>query len=61
MSCTIRRSARLKTTVAVTVDPAGSVLIVAPERLTTSWLDAIVSRKADWIVRQIRRAEAKLR
>ena len=31
---------------------------MAPERLTKSRLDAIVSRKADWIVRQIRRAEA---
>ena len=58
VSYTIRRSARRKKTVAVTVDPAGSVLIVAPEHLTTSRLDAIVSRKADWIVRQIRRTEA---
>ena len=54
----ICHSARRKKTVAVTVDPTGSVLLVAPEHLTTRWLDAIVSRKAEWIVRRIRRAEA---
>ena len=54
----IRRSARRKKTVAVTVDPTGSVLLVAPEHLTTRRLDAIVSRKAGWIVRRIRRAES---
>ena len=32
---TIRRSAGRKKTVAVTVDPAGEVLVVAPERLAT--------------------------
>ena len=54
---TIRRSARRKKTVAVTVDPAGSVLVVAPERLATDRLDAIVTRKAKWIVRRIRGVE----
>ena len=54
----ICHSARRKKTVAVTVDPTGSVLLVAPEHLTTRRLDAIVSRKAEWIVRRIRRAEA---
>ena len=54
---TIRRSARRKKTVAVTVDPAGSILVVAPERLATQRLDAIVTRKARWIVRRIRHVE----
>ena len=55
---TIRRSARRKKTVAVTVDPAGSVLVVAPERLVTTRLDAIVVRKAAWIAQRLRGLEA---
>ena len=55
---TIRRSARRKKTVAVTVDPAGAVLLVAPIDLTTDELDGIVIRKAEWIVRRLRRAES---
>ena len=55
---TIRRSARRKKTVAVTVDPAGAVLLVAPEHLTTEELDGIVSRKAEWIVRRLRNAQS---
>ncbi len=53
---TIRRSTRRKKTVAVTVDPAGSVLVVAPERVATDRLDAIVRRKAEWIERRLRNA-----
>ena len=49
----IRRSARRKKTVAVTVDPAGGVLLVAPEHFSTSRLDAVVRRKAAWIVRRL--------
>ena len=55
----IRRSARRKKTVAVTVDPAGSVLVVAPERVATDRLDAIVRRKAAWIARRIQRADTR--
>ncbi len=54
----IRRSARRKKTVAVTVDPAGRVLVVAPERLATDRLDAIVRRKAAWIARRLGDADA---
>ena len=54
----IRRSARRKKTVAVTVDPSGSVLIVAPEHFTTNRLDAVVRKKANWIVQRLRRAES---
>ena len=59
VSYTIRRSARRKKTVAVTVEPTGSVLVIAPERLATDRLDAIVTRKAEWIVRRLRRAEGQ--
>ena len=45
---TIRRSTRRRKTVAVTVEPTGSVLVIAPERLATARLDAIVTRKAEW-------------
>ena len=54
---TIRRSPRRKKTVAVTVDPAGGVLLVAPEHLATDQIDGIVARKAGWIVRRLRRAQ----
>ena len=56
---TIRRSARRRKTVAVTVDPAGSVLVVAPERFATDRLDAIVRRKAEWIALRLRHAESQ--
>ena len=53
----LRRSARRKKTVAVIVEPTGSVLVVAPERLSIDRLDAIVTRKAQWIIRRRRRTE----
>ena len=43
---------------AVTVDPAGSVLVLAPQGLPPARLDAIVTRKAAWIARRLRRAES---
>ncbi len=49
----IRRSARRRKTVAVTVDAAGGVLLLAPEHFTTSRLDAVVRRKAAWIVQRL--------
>ena len=55
----IRRSARRKKTVAVTVDPGGSVLVVAPVRLARTRLDEIVTRKAAWIAQRVRRAESR--
>ena len=55
LTYTVRRSVRRKKTVAVTVDPAGSVLVVAPEGFAIGRLDAIVTRKAGWITRRIRR------
>ena len=58
LTYTIRRSTRRKKTVAVTVDPAGAVLLLAPEHLTTDELDEIVSRKAGWIVRRLRHAKS---
>ena len=54
----IRRSARRKKTVAVTVDPAGRVVLLAPEHSSPDELDRIVARKAEWIVRRLRRAES---
>ena len=50
----IRRSARRKKTVAVTVDPGGGVLLLAPEDFPTSRLDEVARRKAAWIVRRLR-------
>ena len=50
----IRRSARRKKTVAVTVDPGGRVLLLAPEDFPTSRLDEVARRKAGWIVQRLR-------
>ena len=58
LSYTIRRSGRRKKTVAVTVDPSGDVLLVAPEHFSASRLDAVVRRKAPWIVRRLRHVQS---
>lgn len=50
----IRRSAR-RTTVAVTVDTAGSVRVAAPARLPTKAVAAVVLSKAAWILTQRQR------
>lgn len=55
---TIRRSARRKKTVAVTVDPTGNILLVAPVHLSTTRLDGVVRRKAAWILRRLRQAKS---
>ena len=54
----IRRSRRRKKTVAVTVAPDGSVLLVAPERFPTRRLDALMQRKAPWIARRMRHVQS---
>ena len=54
----IRRSGRRKKTVAVTVDPSGEVLLVAPEHFSIGRLDAVVRRKAAWIVQRRRRVQS---
>ena len=54
----IHRSARRKKTVAVTVDPSGEVLLVAPEHFSTGRLDAVVRRKAAWIVQWRRHVQS---
>ena len=54
LTYSIRRSARRKKTVAVTVDPAGGVLLLAPEDFPTGRLDEVARRKAAWIVRRLR-------
>ena len=54
----IRRSVRRKKTVAVTVDPGGGVLLLAPEEFSTSRLDAVVKSKAPWIVRRLQGVES---
>ena len=58
LTYSIRRSARRKKTVAVTVDPAGGVLLVAPEDFPTSRLDEVARRKAGWIVQRLRGVES---
>lgn len=53
----VQRSPRRRKTVAVTVTPAGDVLLVAPCDYAPPHLDALVRRKAPWIVERIRRTE----
>lgn len=50
----VRRSSRRRT-VAVSVDPRLGVLIAAPVDVPISRLDAVVHRKARWIVDRLRR------
>ena len=57
LTYTIRRSARRKKTVAVMVEPTGSVLVVAPVRISIDRLDAIVTRKAQWIIGRRQQSE----
>ena len=58
ISYAICRSHRRKKTVAVTVDPAGTVLLVAPEHFPASRLDALVRQKAPWIVQRLRHVQS---
>ena len=58
ISYAICRSHRRKKTVAVTVDPAGTVLLVAPEHFPASRLDAFVRQKAPWIVQRLRHVQS---
>ena len=57
LCCSIRRSARRTKTVAVTVSPAGEVLVIAPEGLSSCRVDEIVRRKAEWIVQRLRQVQ----
>ena len=61
LSYTIRRSPRRKETVAVTLDPGGSVLLAAPVHLGSAGLDESAIGKAPWIVQRLRRAESHAR
>lgn len=58
MPYTIRRSARRRKTVTLSIDSEGGVLLAAPADFPTAELDAMVRRKAPWIEKQIRRVKA---
>ena len=58
LSYRVRRSARRRKTVAVTVDPAGEVLLVAPVGFAAADIETLVRRKAPWIVQRIQRARS---
>ncbi len=44
---------------AVSVDPIEGVLLVAPEHVSTTRLDAVVRRKAKWLVGWLRRVQSQ--
>jgi predicted metal-dependent hydrolase len=50
----IRRSPR-RATVAIAVDPAGDVIVTAPQPASVERLDNIVHSKASWILQRLRR------
>ena len=54
----ILRSVRRVKTVALTVDHTGQLNVVAPVRISTSRLDAIVQTKAAWVLKRLRQREA---
>ena len=58
LAYTIARSTRRSKTVAVTVDPSGAVLVVAPVGFSSTRLDVLVRRKAPWIVQQLRNLQS---
>ena len=47
------RSARRKKTVTITIDPAEGVRVAAPLRTPNSEIEAIVRKRADWILRKL--------
>jgi predicted metal-dependent hydrolase len=49
---TITRSHRRRKTVAITLDPYEGVLVAAPATTPAAQIDAIVAKRARWIVRQ---------
>jgi predicted metal-dependent hydrolase len=51
----IRRTGREKT-VALTIEGRGKLVVTAPEGVPIDRLNGIVRRKADWVVKRIRRA-----
>ena len=52
----IRRSAR-RGTVGIAVDPAGTVVLTAPQETPVLRLDRLVREKARWIVARVRRRQ----
>ena len=54
----IRRSARRKKTVAVTVDPRGGVLLLAPEQFSTQPAGCGGAAEGGWIVQRLRGVES---
>ena len=53
LSFTVRRSSRRRKTVALSVEPSGEVLLVAPRHFTDARLREIVRENAPWITRKI--------
>ena len=53
----VERSARRRKTVAVAVEPDGEVRVRAPLEASEEEIDAIVHKKARWIVERRRRQE----
>lgn len=52
----IKRSGRRKT-VALTVEPAGKLIVTAPEGVATPRLDRVVHSKARWVVTRLRQTQ----
>lgn len=55
----ITRSAKRKRTVALQVQPDGSVQVHAPLRTSLKWIEAFVASRARWIERRRREVQAK--
>ena len=49
---TIVRSKKRRRSVALTVEPDGSVRVLAPMRTSLSWIQDFIAGKADWIARR---------
>ncbi len=53
LTYTIRRSARRKKTVALKVEPKGTLVVLAPADCPTDEIDDIVTRKAEWVMQKL--------
>jgi predicted metal-dependent hydrolase len=56
---TIIRSPKRKRSVALTVEPDGSLRVLAPKKVSQAWIDAFIEQKAPWISRRRKIVAAK--
>lgn len=59
LAYTITRSARRRKTLTITLEPGARVRVAAPRAVSVAEIDALVLRRAGWIMRHLSQAEAR--